>query len=497
MGINSSVFSTPTNVMAMGHPFITPPYNTILGIPLGIDIRSRRLVYFDPWMLKNAGIINSAFGMILGPKNHGKSATLKIIAIRLMMLAAGYDMMRTAINDYKPEGKSSEYAQFSQVCGSTVFRIATMSVNPFEANLYKQRGNESYELGLLGTAETLCEFAKRSDLTGNENTALRVAVFVMLQQDELLWTPQVLFKLLRSISNSQIEDYFRTIDSKLKVGLEKRLDGIKSLENRELIEAKLTGIVSARDNHELADISAAADQVSTYLGDILTGSYGHMFGDSHSLYDMLTQRAITKDWRGVEPEAETLMRIIDTRIKVSAIENNRIDLLPHIELDDEKHKSMDNMVYARSHSYFSEIARGTHTCNLSATHRFDSIRKGGVGSELYGLGNTIINNLGFVLIGQQPDDPKILDEIQARYELSHEDTRALSALPRYTFGMKLGEAEPLRFIRVFATRMELAMLGTNSSTDRMIDRPDVLSEQHLARFGKQNALALIGMENDD
>jgi hypothetical protein len=290
----------------------------------------------------------------------------------------------------------------------------------------------------------------------------------------------------------QIDSYFNNLDSKLQSQLSQRLNHMSDKTQRHFVESQIHQLVSAKDNHKYEDIQAAADSVSTMLGDVLTGSYANMFGDKHSMYGMLTQRAVTKDWRGVEPEAEKLMRILDTRIKIAAIENNRIDLLPHIEIDDEKHKSMDNLVYAKSHSFFSEIARGTHTCNLSATHRFDSVRRGGVGSELYGLGETIINNLGFVLIGRQNDDPKILNELQNRYNLSNANTRQLTDLPNYTFGLKIGETERLRFVRVFATPNELEVMKTNASTDRMIGRPDVFNAEQIELFAKENGVVYLG-----
>lgn len=492
MGINASVFSGPTDLLAMGHPFCSVAYNEIEGIPFGIDVNSGAIVYFDPWLLKNAGVINSAFGMLLGPKGHGKSGTMKIMALRLMLIAAGYQTMHVAINDYKPEGQESEYGEVSRVTGSTPFKMADMSVNFFDASLYQTSQNSTYELGLLGTSEAICEFAKGSDLRGHENTAHRIALHAMLQYDQALWSPTLLFKVLRSISDIQITSYFRNLDDKLQSQLTGRLDHIRDRTQQKAVESQIRDLVQAKDNHKYEDIKAAADSVSTMLGDVLTGSYASMFGNEHSLYSMLTQRAVTKDWRGVEPEAETLMRILDTRIKIAAIENNRVDLLPHIEIDDEKHKSMDNLVYAKSHSFFSEIARGTHTCNISATHRFDSVRRGGVGSELYGLGETIINNLGFVMIGRQNDDPKILDELQTRYNLSNANTRLLTDLPNYTFGLKIGESERLRFVRVFATPNELAVMKTNASTDRMIARPDVYSVEQIEKFAKDNGVVYLG-----
>lgn len=495
MGINASVFSGPTDILALGHPFASVAYNETPGVPIGIDARSHALVYFDPWLLKNAGLIHSPFGMFTGPKGFGKSTAMKCIFLRLMTLAAGFDAMQSAINDYKPEGLLSEYDPVSKVSQSEVFKMSDMRVNPFEPSLYRSVNNTTYELGILGTSEAICSFANNADLRGDDNTAHRIGIYAMLQYDEMFWSLPTLFKCLRSISDRQIDAYYDSLDSKLQSQLVARLDSVKTQEVRTSVESEIKQIVQASDNRDYKSIKAAANNVAAMLGKVLTGSYANMFGDDHSLYRMLTQPVVTKDWRGIEPEAEKLMRILDTRIKISAIENNRTDLLPHVEVDDEKHKSMDNIVYARSHSYFSEIARGTHTCNLSATHRFDSIRRGGVGSELYGLGETIINNLGFVFIGRQNDDPKILDELQTRYNLSNADTRQLTELPPYTFGLKVGETERIRFVRIFVTPNELEVVKTNAATDRMIKRPDVYNTAQLKMFAEANGIDFVGRNN--
>lgn len=492
MAISASVFSGPTNVMAMGHPFIGPGSTNVPGVLVGIDARTRELVSMDPWLLKNAGVIHSAFGVVLAPKGYGKSATLKILAIRLMMLSAGYQTMHVAINDYKPEGRASEYELFTQACRSRVFKIAQSSVNPFESRLFMSADNRVYELGLLGVAEMICEFVKEGRLVGNEGVALRIALYTMLKHPETLWGLHTLFKLLRSITRDQIRGYYDNLDSKLLGQLLLRNQRITDPAQKLQVELQIRELAGARDNPLPEDVQQAGGYVSTLLARVLYGSYGHMWGDTQSLYEMYTQRAVTKDWRDVDKEPETLWRTIDTRIKVAAIENNRLDLLPHIEIDDEKHKSMDNPVYARSHSFFSEIARSTHTCSLSATHRLSSIRKGGVGSELYALGDTIINNLGWVMLGRQDNVPSILDELQARYRLSNTDTRLLTSLPKYTFGMKLGEEEPLRFVRVFATPKEMEILRTDGATDRMIDRPNVLHPAQIQRFADENGIVYLG-----
>ncbi len=506
MAINASVLSGSTNLMAMGHPFAGPTgpytkdkktglYTPVGGIPIMIDSRTREVIVFDPWLLKQAQIIHSAFGIVLGPKGHGKSSLLKIIANRLCLLTAGYDMMRVSINDYKPEGSSSEYERFTRHMRSTPFIIRNMRVNPFEARLFMIPGGGTYELAILRIAEILFEFVNQAPATGANAEAVRVGVSKMLRYDAQYWSPELLFSSLRSLDDNDITTYQGQLRDKLRSQMLARLESveIKSGFVRDDLNLQVSAIDETGDNLQFNEIKQAGIYMSQQLGNILHGSYGSMFGSDHSLYDMLTQRAATKDWRGVSRDAETLMRIIDTEIKVAAIETNRTDLLPHIELDDEKHKSMGNLVYARSHSHFSEIARGTHTCNLSATHRLRSIRRGGSASELYDLGNTIIDNLGFAFIGKHEINDPGLAEICERYDLSEIDKQLIPTLPDYTFGLKLGN-QRIRYGRVFALPSEMKFLGTDSATDRMADRPGVIQPEQLEKFARENGIVYIGAD---
>ncbi|MBM3209777.1 hypothetical protein FJZ39_00300 [Candidatus Saccharibacteria bacterium] len=485
--INASVFANTTRDMVMGHPFHVPARTRFGGIPLGVDIFSRRPFFFDPWLLKEMGIIHSTFGLVLGHKDAGKSATMKMVALRLMLLSAGYESARVATNDYKPEGAESEYGALSRVMHSTVFEMARMQVNPLEKRLFIGDDDRVHAIGMVEMAQTLCEFGNDSEsLRGHHGTALRIAMYMMLQLEEVFWTPHTFHKLLRSLPDDLIRGYHNRLDNDLGRQLSSRA---KVLEGRSSgLKNQITNLVETPDNYNVQDIQAAGDQVAAMLGRVLYGAYGGMFGDRHSLYEMLTQRVITKDWRGILPEAETLMRIIDTRVKMSAIETNRVDLLPHIELDDEKHKAMTNRVYAESHSYFSEIARGVHTMNLSATHRLASIRPGAVGSHLYNLGNTIINNLGFVFIGSQGNDPEVLSDLKARYDFSETELSMIAKLPPHVFAIKLGESEPVSFVKIMATPMDFEVIKSNAATERILNRPDVFNTEDLQRYAQTNGL---------
>lgn len=506
MKIKASVFSGPTNIMAMGHPFISPLHSDSFGVPIGIDVLSKEIVYVDFWTLRIMGVINTKFGILFGDIGYGKSTLLKLMAYRMMCQCAGYSRMHTTINDYKPEKSESEYGVFSRFNNSTVFRMSDMSFNPFESKLFYGEGKKVHELGILDLARDIAEFQKNDRLEGYEYTALRIALSVMLSIAEKDWSPRLLFKLCGSLTVDQIRDYYKGLDGKLKSQYEKRIELLKtdtsSRSNADDVSAygmtvsdrhsmEYTSVAIGHDNIRENEIQSAGVAVQTYGYDVIEGPFGNMFGTSHSLYDLYTQRVVTKDWRGILPQAETLIRIIDNRVRVSAIENNRTDLLPHIELDDEKHKSMDNLIYARTNAFFSEIARGTHTVSFSASHRPDSIRKGDFQSEQWRLGETILNNQGFVFIGHQQNRKNIIDELRDRYRLGSIADQ-LPSLPKRTFVMVLGQSEQPRIIRTFVTEIEREMIQTDAATEAINDRPNMANVSQLQAYAEANGIAYIG-----
>lgn len=523
MSIKASVFSGPTNVMANGHPFVGQAYADSDGIPIGIDVDTRQVVCVDFWQLRMMHIINTKFGIVFGDVGYGKSTLLKVLAIRTMVMSAGYSWMRTLINDYKPEADESEYGKFSAIVRSKIFKMAEMSFNPFEARLFNAKDNRAYELGILDMARVIAEFSKSDVLQGYQTTALRIGLSIMLMTPEEFWEPALLFKVVGSITAEQIANYHMKLDRRLHEQMQERLanlrkvkqdhaeawdeeatktslselaiiDDLKKSEVMKLSDSEVLALATAKDNYYVREIQIAGSQVQAMGYDFLEGPVGTMIGHKNSLYDLYTQRATTKDWRGLLPEAQRFARIIDNNFRISMIEGNRADLLPHLELDDEKHKSMDDMTYARVNAFTTEIARGTHMVSLSASHRPDSIRKGAVGSEQWKLGETIINNQGFAFLAHQQNVSSILNELGDRYRLG-DLQKDLPYLAPYTFIATFGPTEPPRKIRVFVTPLEYDMIQTDSATDVILNRPDVMNADDLRRYADQNGIVYIGGEN--
>lgn len=490
MSTKASSFSAPTHTMALLHGFASPAYTKAGGIPLFMDVLSRDYTGSDFWRMKDNGDINTKWGIVVGNVGQGKSAAMKILIMRLLCASAGFNNLRAWINDYKSEANESEYSKLSKVTQSVVFRMAEMSVNPFESRLFLDKDKKVNYLGLFNMGELLAEFGKKSQLTSVESVGLTIVLSIMFNMSEEYWAPDLIEKLSRSITKEQITSYYRTIDNSLIKKLRARAAEHSGTKLAEDSLRQAMQYANAADNYSIEEIQNAAVQVSFYYHNILHGKNGMIFGSSHSMYDLYVQKTVTRDWRGLDPDAETLLRIIDNIIQMTAIDNNRTDLLPHLNADDEMHRPMDVFAYAKSTAYKSEIARSTFTVNLSATHRLASIRKGAVGSELYRYGDTIINNLGFGLIGKQQNDPVVLNELADRFRLTKANKNALPGLPPRHFVYVLGDKERPRLVRTFATPSEIEVLPTNQANDYVLDRPNPYNERDIVRYAEENGFAL-------
>lgn len=481
--IRARAFGGPTQHLTLTHPFFGAQSVLRYGVPIGIDMMTRQLVYFDPWYLKSIGAIHSAQGLFIADKGIGKSATMKIMTVRLGMLSAGYTAMRMSVNDHKNEGEQMEYTPLINTIGAKVFTMADMRVNPLDYRLCPKLSN------LIDMASMLCSFsALQLDVIAK--TALRVAVFRMFSVNKELWSLSLLHAIVRTMTIGDVEDYIWSSSEILRDEQQKRLREL----NLESLGTQYAEIDSRGFSANKQDIVDAAARVYHVLDDLLSGEDAELFGTSHGLFEMYTQRANGKNWSGLTARGETIMRTLDAKIKSYAIENRDYRLIAHLELDDERHRSISNLANARASAYFSKVARAVPTCNISATHRLSDLRRGGFGSEAYSLGDSIINDMGFVMIGRQRNSKTIIDELHEKYRLSTVQRDFLPQLPPYCFMFKMGEEFEPTFVRIFATQKELSIIQTDSANASMLRRPDVMSPLDLQRYADTNGVRYLGEE---
>lgn len=480
--IRARAFGGPTQHLALVHPFYGAKSVLGAGVPIGIDMMTRQLVYFDPWYLKSIGAIHSAQGLFIADKGIGKSATMKILTVRLGMLSAGYQAMRMSVNDHKNEGEQMEYTPLIETIGAKVFTMANMRVNPLDHHLCPKLSN------LIDMASMLCGFSS-GQLDVIAKTALRVAVYRMYRMPKELWSLSLLHAIVRSMTLDDVDAYFRESSRILSEEQHERLKQLRL----DALSNQYAEVESREFSIDQQDVIHAAARVYHMLDDLVSGEDANLFGTSNGLYEMYTQRANGKNWSGLTARGETIMRTLDAKIKSYAIENRDYRLIAHLELDDERHRSIGNLANARASAYFSKVARAVPTCNISATHRLSDLRKGGFGSEAYNLGDSIINDMGFVMIGRQRNSKAIIDELHEKYRLTAVQRDYLPALPPYCFMFKLGEEFEPTFVRIFATPKELSIIQTDSANESMLSRPDVMSPDDLQQYAAANGVRFLGM----
>jgi hypothetical protein len=480
--------------MTTAHPWGGPGHSFHGGMPMGVYVPSNDDWYLDPFQEKAAGMLASLNGAVIGAKGVGKSASFKMFAARFATIGAGYGLMRIAINDHKSEGERSEYAKLGDFLSCDVFDIATRSVNVFESRL------ELGELNALEMAIMLTEHVSGTSLVGYPFDALKIAVNRMQAIDPSLWSIQTLLKISLSLSTGNIAAYYTGLHDRMRGQIEERVRRYAATGATgsmvEKLERDLKTVYERPDNLSHQDIVRAGEYIASLLGILLEGKYGQMLGGGDSLYDMLHRTAIVKDWRGVSADAVSLMRAIDHRIEINAIEQGLHHLYANIELDDEDHQSMEDLTYARSKALKSKLSRSVRKLNLSGSHRLSDYRKGGQGSELWSYGQSILDDMGFFLIGTQPNKKESLDELQDRLGISDLDRQMLPQLPPRVFGLKLGETEPLTYVRFIPTPTELGLIPSESANQYMVDRPGI-DRSRYERVAQETGYALTGGEGSD
>jgi hypothetical protein len=468
-------FRAPTAQMLAAHPFGGPAHSLSTGLVIGKYTYRHEPWFLDLYMEKANGILPALNGIALGKKNCGKTSLMKIIAHRYVLIGAGLGYMRVAVNDHRPEAGRSEYAALADALGGEVYDIASRNVNPFEASL------ELGDLSVLEMANMLCEHVNKAPIIGAEFDALKVAVWMMLQLHPLLWSIETLLNRCLAMTIVDIQREQADMDSRMRERLEARIKKFaKNDFEGEGIRLELAGIYRDPSTQAVDEIMRARFKIASHLRSLLEGKYGKMLGGGDSLFNMLTQPIVVKDWRGVTGDAVGLMRAIDHRIQINAIERELFHLYPNIELDDEDHRSMEHLTYAKSKSLKSKINRSTRMINISGSHRLSDYRRGGAGSELAAYGQSIIDDMDFFFVGKQTPVKEHLDELQQRLNLNEQQRTDLPLIPEHVFGAKIGETEPYEYVQALPNKKEWEIIKSNKSNDDMVNRPGLDPRQYAA-----------------
>jgi hypothetical protein len=287
----------------------------------------------------------------------------------------------------------------------------------------------------------------------------------------------MLMKMCLLMTSDDIKGQQQDMDNRMKGRLEERIKKFANSEHEgEFLRLELKGIYDQPNTLATNEILGSALRIASLLGTLLEGKYGKMLGGGDSLFDMLTQPVVVKDWRGVTGDAVGLMRAIDHRIQINAIERELFHLYPNIELDDEDHRSMEYLTYAKSKALKSKINRSTRMLSLSGSHRLSDYRRGS--GELARYGQSIIDDMDFYFVGKQTGMPDQLDELAKRLLLNEQQRNELSVIPDYVFGAKIGESEPYVYVQALPNKKEGLIIKSNKTNDDMVNRPGLNPERY-------------------
>ncbi len=438
--------------------------------------------------MKHNELINATVFLVTGERGSGKSTWAKTVVARLMTMQAGLlpnghpDKMRAWIHDNKREGAAGEYGRLAEFLDAQVVQLnRSRSVNIFDVSMGMS------EWDLLELAVNMCELVTGERLRGFQPLALQVGMSKMLRESRDLSSLEVLEAKVRSLAMSDVEAYFRASDGEVLATFDTVFSARPEL--REQLQ------VSLSQPHRVPEAEFMRDTalVAAYLKRVLSGDFGGIFGGIGSLRPVLTQPVLVFDWSGVNSNARTLLESYLWKLQTVALDNNDLELIPHIHLGDEEHEAIKNLMHARFRSAQLRKARAFHTVDISLTQFWtDILEVGDAGSELRGLAEGISRSVGAHILFRQPNDEKTRHNLLL-LGISPQDIDFLTSdsLPVGCAGIKVPGRRLTMYSHMVAPS-ELPIIPTNSATDRMLDRVvaaefttqavDVTTNGHVRRY---------------
>ena len=481
----------PTVQQMVSHPSPSAFGDPYPGPIIGVNVANNKPFRFDPWWLMDNGIINAMTFLVIAALREGKSALIKLIIKSLMRLAPGGRMPHVVINDYRPEGDGTEYTKLATWLMCTVTRMKDMRFNILDPRLYMNAAGEFSEFSLIEMIRRISEFEQKP-LTEIEVLALRIVIREQLLIDPRLWGFEYIGLTSGGITEKMYTDFRERSQNKLQAELYKRLQKVDDPAMRVKLEAQHARVLSLPDNIVLDDVKNAGVSLRNRIEAIHDGVAGEVFGNEHSYYDLMTQPLSVRDWRGMNPAAERLMKLIGGRLDITAIDNNRRDLVPDVMVDDELHRAMTNSQFVEDRLFRQQITRSLGSFEIGGTHSEDSVIAGEPGSRLYRASKTILNNSGGIIYGRLPNDPQVRKEAKSRSGLTDYEVDLLTQNPKYTFGIKFNESLPLIRFRTAPYGSDFNLIYTDSATHSKAQGNQLGDPDAKAEFALQHGSRYIG-----
>lgn len=461
-------------VSAAHQPFVGTAPLCDQGIFLGRNLRTHKVERFDPWEMKRRGLIDSTVCLVTGTKGSGKSTWGKSVVPRLMARQAGLrpdgspEQMRVWMHSRKPEAGVAEIVPLAGFLATEMTPLRRKrSINIFDTLMGMTEWN------LLEVAVNTCELADGHELRDFQPLALQVAMHKMLRESRSVSSLELLALILRGLDKGDVDDYFDAADNEILSSYAQQFGSQPELQRQ------LQLYTSRPHNVPEAAFRQDAALVASSLMRVYSGDFGGIFGGTGSVRPLLSQPLLCLDWSDVNRMARSLLDAMLWKWQTIALNNNDLEVIPHINLGDEEHEAMADLMHVRFRAAYAKKARALHTFDVQLTqYETDISRAGDADSTIRSLGEAIALSVGFRILFRQPDDPKIKQHLSG-LGISDRDVDFLCSdamgipgpendQPRIA-GVKL-PGRPITFYAHELAPSEFALMGTDSASARMMER---------------------------
>lgn len=488
-----ATFIGPTAQQMVSHPSPSATGDPFPGPIIGFNIDNNKPFRLDPFWLMENQIINAMTMLIIAAIRDGKSALIKMLTLRLMRLAPGGRALQGVINDYRPEGNTTEYGKLAAYLECDQVRMRDMRFDILDPRLYMNDRGQFSVFAFVEMIRRIAEF-EQDPLSDTEMLALRVTMHDVMKTDSLLWDFDHIARISGGIEESMYNGFRGDGEKITQAELDKRLAKVTDLRVKEQVDTEHRRVMSLPDNTSLAELKVAGVSLRNRIDGINHLVAGGVFGKDHSFYDLQTQQLSVRDWRGLPPATERLLKLVFGRFDIASIDNNRRDLIPDLVIDDERHRAMRNHQYVKDLLYRQQITRSLGSVEVGATHTHDSVRTGEPGSDLYRDSETILNNTGVHLYGRIPDEPGFKRDVKRFTNMKDEEVDRLTTIPQYCFGVKFNQSRPLEVFRTAPFGDDFDLIFTDSATRDKAEGMDMEDQEAMETFARQNGAQYTGGE---
>lgn len=488
--------STPRAAMHL-QPWIAPGHPCDYGLPIGIDMRTRQVVLFDPYYMMLSGVTFSTVYEIIGQVKYGKSTFEKILAMRFLGRWARHNgeisKMRIQLSTSKTEAGESEIKPLIDHYEGEMIYLRDESINAFDPYF----GTRAVEL--LDTAVGLAESGADNHRLGADNfkaLALQVGLHVILKREGVQpaagqegLSSQMLEAVTRTLRKADVIDYYASTNNLILD------DYADALVDRPDLRERLNVSLFEPVIDEL-DFTRDAAVVASNIGRVHSGDFGGMFGGHKPFTDVQRGRLVGFEWGGVPDRARTLLQaLIWKGLRIASEPGGDTSIVPHARFGDEAARSMENLMSVRARADYVRTSRAHQTFDLQAAQYYSQVtRVGDADTEIRNHARNIQKGIAGRFIFRLPPDDEYGEQL-AREGASDYDIQRMYNLPVGHCAFVVPGRKAV-FMAVLPTSVEEPLIQTNAALESMTTPPPAPFETQLQQHAALYGVTQLGDQED-